>query len=240
MRRLSGVSCDNGSGTVWVLTLCALLWFSALSSVALLSVRTDRHRAVAAADLAAIAGAGAAARGAASACARAQSTAEANDARLTDCTLSSLTVTVEVAVAVRLWPRHRVSATARAGPVDTAAGQSRLPTAKAFACSFNEPLPRRSPALRPHGHRSESPCPSRSAPADWRQPPPQSPSSSAAAPSPSPTQAAALPSGRTGSRSVPRTAVRWNCPAPRSGAGTPVTKTPPPNRNVPVHRSCGT
>jgi len=83
---------DRGSGTVWVLVLCALVWFCACAAVTAASVRIDRHRAATAADLAALSGAAEAARGAEHACALARRTAAANRARLTDCALSGLTL----------------------------------------------------------------------------------------------------------------------------------------------------
>ncbi|GAA3729472.1 secretion/DNA translocation related TadE-like protein [Spinactinospora alkalitolerans] len=107
---------ETGSGTVWVLVLCALIWFCAFTSVLVASVRTDRHRAAAAADLAALAGARQAARGSERACATAVKAAEANGARLTSCEVSGLTMDVRVRVPARMWP-GTMAADARAGPL---------------------------------------------------------------------------------------------------------------------------
>ncbi len=95
---------DRGSGTVWVLTFAMLVWACVVAIVVVASVRVDRHRAAAAADLAALAGAEQAASGADRACAVARRTAHANQARLVDCTVSGLTVTVTVAVPGRIGP----------------------------------------------------------------------------------------------------------------------------------------
>ncbi|TDQ55356.1 Rv3654c family TadE-like protein [Actinorugispora endophytica] len=110
---------ERGSGTIWVLTLCTLVWFSTIAVILVVSVRTDRHRAATAADLAALAGAREAAEGRRHACGLARHTASANGARLTHCTLSGLTLDVGVDVPARLWP-GRVSARARAGPLGAA------------------------------------------------------------------------------------------------------------------------
>ncbi|WP_052745576.1 Rv3654c family TadE-like protein [Allosalinactinospora lopnorensis] len=107
---------DSGSGTVWMLTLCMLIWFSASAVVVVAGVRTDRHRAATAADLAALSGARQVLNGKETPCAEAREVAEANNARLTECEVSGLTVYTEVRVTVRTWPGE-VTARARAGPV---------------------------------------------------------------------------------------------------------------------------
>ncbi|CAM3660809.1 hypothetical protein GCM10009799_46990 [Nocardiopsis rhodophaea] len=107
---------DLGSGTVWVLTLCAVVWFSAFAAVLVASARADRHRSATAADLAALAGAEQAAQGRRRSCSVAREVARANGARLVDCRLAGLTLRVEVDVPARLWPGS-VPAEARAGPV---------------------------------------------------------------------------------------------------------------------------
>ncbi|MDA0566495.1 flp pilus-assembly TadE/G-like family protein [Streptomonospora sp. S1-112] len=107
---------ERGSGSVWVLNLCVLVWFTALAVVLVAGVRADHHRAASAADLAALAGAERAALGAASACAAARSTAEANGATLTDCDLADdLSLRVTVRTPARLV-RGTVTAHSRAGP----------------------------------------------------------------------------------------------------------------------------
>lgn len=115
-RGWSGAS-DTGSGTIWVLTLCILVWFCALTVVTVAGVRTDRHRAATAADLAALSGARQAGRGPDSPCVVAREIAGENGAHLADCVVAGRTVSVEVRVPARAWPGGEVSARARAGPV---------------------------------------------------------------------------------------------------------------------------
>lgn len=109
---------DTGSGTIWVLTLCVLIWFCALTVVTLAGIRTDRHRAATAADLAALSGARQVGSENGSPCAMAREVATKNEANLTDCVVSGLTVYTEVRVSARVWPGE-VRARARAGPVAT-------------------------------------------------------------------------------------------------------------------------
>lgn len=115
---------DAGSGTVWVLTLCMVVWF--VTGVLLLtaSLRVDRHRAATAADLAAVAAAQAV--DTPQPCAQARDVAAANRAHLRDCRVSGPTVTVTVAVEPRLWPYGQLRAQARAGPVDSAGSRLRV------------------------------------------------------------------------------------------------------------------
>jgi secretion/DNA translocation related TadE-like protein len=80
-----------------------------------------RHRAQAAADLAALAGAQHLADGTGAACSQASALAQAMRAAVTQCLVEDLDVVVTVATSVPLG-RIRVGpaqATARAGPVDT-------------------------------------------------------------------------------------------------------------------------
>jgi secretion/DNA translocation related TadE-like protein len=83
-----------------------------------------RHRAQVAADLGALAGAGHAVEGVQSACAYAAEIVTANDARLTDCTLDGLDLTVVTVIAVSpVRGIARVAhASARAGPVRSPIG----------------------------------------------------------------------------------------------------------------------
>lgn len=108
---------DGGSGTIWMLTLCALLWFTAFAVVMAAGARADRQRAATAADLTALAGARTAAEGAEHSCGTARETAEANGAHLAACTVTGLTVEVQVSLPSQVLPRQ-VTARARAGPVD--------------------------------------------------------------------------------------------------------------------------
>ncbi|MFB9800079.1 Rv3654c family TadE-like protein [Streptomonospora salina] len=110
---------DTGSATVWMLTLCFVLLSVAATVMVVAGVRADRHRAAAAADLAALAGARHLARGEEPACAAARATAEANGAELTRCRgASDLSLHVSTRVRARLWPAT-VAAHARAGPQRT-------------------------------------------------------------------------------------------------------------------------
>jgi secretion/DNA translocation related TadE-like protein len=79
-----------------------------------------RHRAQAAADLAALAAAGRVASGREAACASAGSLTAATGASVSSCTVAGLDVVVTVEVPIRLgrWGVHAVHAQARAGPAD--------------------------------------------------------------------------------------------------------------------------
>jgi secretion/DNA translocation related TadE-like protein len=77
-----------------------------------------RHRAQAAADLAALAAAGSLADGAAGACGHASSIAEAMGARVSGCTVRQLDVLVDVDLGIRFgrWTLGDARGQARAGP----------------------------------------------------------------------------------------------------------------------------
>jgi secretion/DNA translocation related TadE-like protein len=79
-----------------------------------------RHRAQAAADLAALAAAGRLASGGAAACASATSVVTSMRATLVDCRVEQLDVIigVDVRVQLRRWGVGSARAQARAGPVD--------------------------------------------------------------------------------------------------------------------------
>ncbi|WP_234786577.1 Rv3654c family TadE-like protein [Mycolicibacter sinensis] len=76
-----------------------------------------RHRAQAAADLAAVAGAARIPAGPATACAQAQRLAARMGARESQCRVDGLDLVITVAVAVPGWRIGPARATARAGPV---------------------------------------------------------------------------------------------------------------------------
>jgi secretion/DNA translocation related TadE-like protein len=78
-----------------------------------------RHRAQAAADLAALAAAAQIASGREAACASAESLTAATGATVSSCTVTELdvVVTVEVPVSLGRWGLHAARAQARAGPV---------------------------------------------------------------------------------------------------------------------------
>jgi secretion/DNA translocation related TadE-like protein len=82
------------------------------------SAVTARHRAQAAADLAALAAAGHLARGAGSACGQATAVARAMRTAVTGCAVERLdvVVTVEAPVGLGVWGGGAARAAARAGP----------------------------------------------------------------------------------------------------------------------------
>ena len=111
---------ERGSATVWVIALSAVLAVVG-TAVVLVGVATvARHRAGAAADLAALAAAGRAARGEPGPCGLAADVAKANAATLVSCTVDvDAVVDLRVSVPLRLgrlgsWTAN---ARARAGPV---------------------------------------------------------------------------------------------------------------------------
>jgi secretion/DNA translocation related TadE-like protein len=111
---------ERGSATVWVLALAGLLAALGAAVVLVGAAVVARHRATAAADLAALAGAGRAVLGGADACDAVRRIAEANDGVVDRCTVrAGAVVEVNLHVAVRLGPfgASRAVARARAGPV---------------------------------------------------------------------------------------------------------------------------
>jgi secretion/DNA translocation related TadE-like protein len=110
---------DRGGGTVLALGLSALVVLSATVGVVRGLAVLARHRAVAAADLAALAGAVAVLDGPAVACAEADRVALANGGHLSRCVVAGEVVEVQVARALPLGRLGRWTAVgrARAGPV---------------------------------------------------------------------------------------------------------------------------
>lgn len=109
---------EEGFVTVAVVALAAALALVAALVVALASVAVARHRAMSAADLAALAGARHALEGPAVACDAAREVAAAHGARVEDCDVVGLDVRVVAAVQPpgRLGELGRARAVARAGP----------------------------------------------------------------------------------------------------------------------------
>lgn len=110
---------DRGSGTVWVIALMALVWLVAVIAMTVGGARVARHRAHAAADLAALAAASHVMAGSERACAVAATVARSGHGQLTACVLRGRIADVEVVVVARapgVGP-IRVVAFARAGPV---------------------------------------------------------------------------------------------------------------------------
>lgn len=115
---------EGGSATLWVLTACGLVLSAGLVAVLLSTAVLARHRAEAAADLAALAAADSAFRGRAAACASAARVAAAAEATLVTCTMTDATAAVVVRIALRglLAGLPSVSASARAGPAPSGSG----------------------------------------------------------------------------------------------------------------------
>ncbi|MGW4638272.1 Rv3654c family TadE-like protein [Sphaerisporangium sp. NPDC004334] len=112
------VGSDRGAGTVWVVALMTLIWFTAGALMLVGVARTARHHAQSAADLSALAAARQAMASPETACRHARDLASANDASITKCRVEGAVVVVRVEVPLRLpWigDRH-ASAEARAGP----------------------------------------------------------------------------------------------------------------------------
>jgi secretion/DNA translocation related TadE-like protein len=112
---------DRGSATVWVLALSGVLLSFGAAAVLVGTAVAARHRAEAAADLAALAAAGSAVSGTADPCVAASSIASANGAVLESCTVGPGAV-VEIRVGVRVTMASLgvrwAHADARAGPVE--------------------------------------------------------------------------------------------------------------------------
>src|SRR3954471_18401909 len=103
---------ERGSATVWVLALSGVLACVGLAVVLVGAAVVARHRASAAADLAALAAAGRAVTGEPDACAVAARVAEGNSASLAACVVEgSGIVQVRVTVPVRLGPLGMQAAT---------------------------------------------------------------------------------------------------------------------------------
>jgi secretion/DNA translocation related TadE-like protein len=130
---------ERGSASLWALALAMVAWISTVAAVLVGVAVTARHRASAAADLAALAAAAAETRATvsgamlsgtepagaevggdtASACAAAVAIAVANDATLVECRVTGSVVEVTAAVRVPGLAHlalGSVSASARAGP----------------------------------------------------------------------------------------------------------------------------
>lgn len=112
---------DRGSGTLLMLALIGLIWSVAVMAMQVGGVRAARHRAYAAADLAALAASAHALDGARSACRSASAIARSAGARLRRCALDGRVSDVVVTSDARnLLPLGHLTATARAraGPED--------------------------------------------------------------------------------------------------------------------------
>jgi secretion/DNA translocation related TadE-like protein len=117
---LANQESDRGSATVVAVAMMALLMSITLGIMVFGTAVMARHRAQAAADLAALAAAGRLASGSAAACASATSVVTSMRATLLDCRVEQLDVIIGVDVRVQLhrWGVGSARAQARAGPVD--------------------------------------------------------------------------------------------------------------------------
>lgn len=112
---------DRGSGTVWMVALIGAVWAVATMAMMVGGARVARHRAHAAADLAALAAAAHVAEGDVRACGLAAQIARDSGGRLRRCTFRGRIV--DVVVSSRVGGSARTgrlvaTARARAGPVD--------------------------------------------------------------------------------------------------------------------------
>ena len=113
---------DGGSAVVWVLGIGMVFVLIAVVMATAGAAAVARHRAQAAADLAALAGALRASEGAPTACQRAADVSAQNGARLIECRLDGLDVVVAVEVAPALLSGVGAArGAARAGPIRAAA-----------------------------------------------------------------------------------------------------------------------
>ena len=135
LRAARGRGADRGSGTILVVSLMGVIWLVAVTLMTAGGVRAARHRAHAAADMAALAAAERALGGQPDACRSAAKVARDMGVQLTRCVLSdgpstSGTEVRQIAdVSVTMTLRRlslvgilRIPARARAGPVADAAG----------------------------------------------------------------------------------------------------------------------
>lgn len=111
---------ERGSASLLAVTMIAVLLAITVGACYVGSAMIARHRAQAAADLAALAAAAGLAAGADEACAQATAVADAMRAVLAGCVVDGLdvVVTVDVRVALAVAGADSAQASARAGPVD--------------------------------------------------------------------------------------------------------------------------
>ncbi len=120
---------DAGVATVWAAVGVVVLLGLMTAGLDLGAAVAARHRAAAAADLAALAAAGNAVHGAEVACGRARHVAVRMDGAVTLCTVAGWEAFVEVTVSpsLRLLGLGQARARARAGPVDADPTPAELP-----------------------------------------------------------------------------------------------------------------
>ena len=110
---------DRGSVTIWAITLTGLIWFGASAAALYGSAVVGRHRAEAAADLAALAAAEHVVDGSEAACAAGARIATVNGGSLRGCHIvgDDVEVTVSRQVGLGGLGAFPAVARARAGPV---------------------------------------------------------------------------------------------------------------------------
>ncbi|MET0456072.1 MAG: Rv3654c family TadE-like protein [Mycobacterium sp.] len=111
---------ERGSASIVAAAMLTVLVMMTAVGAAVGSALVARHRAQAAADLAALAAAGSVAAGRQTACDSASSVAEAMKATVAECTLEDLDVVVAVDVPISLgrWGIQVARGAARAGPAE--------------------------------------------------------------------------------------------------------------------------
>lgn len=110
---------DTGTATVLAAVLIAALVSVSYGGVLIGTAVLARHRAQAAADLAALGAAGRLLLGPAAACGQAHQLAAAMGAALVGCEVVGLDVVVTMSVRIGGWPGGEARAAARAGPAAT-------------------------------------------------------------------------------------------------------------------------
>lgn len=113
---------DAGAATVFTAFAVAVLVAAVLGGLSLASAVAARHRAQAAADLAALAAAQLLPAGKSAACRQAEALATSMGARLDDCTVERLDVLVSVTVGLAQTRGLTAGAVARAGPAPLRSG----------------------------------------------------------------------------------------------------------------------
>jgi secretion/DNA translocation related TadE-like protein len=113
---------DRGAASIFLLAVGLVLIGVALTAVTAGAARVARHQAGAAADLGALAGGPHIIEGEAAACAAASRYVHANHARMIECVVDGLDITVRAEVRLVIYPAS-ASATSRAGPVTAVPGE---------------------------------------------------------------------------------------------------------------------
>ncbi|MFC5749174.1 Rv3654c family TadE-like protein [Actinomadura rugatobispora] len=113
------LSDDRGAGVVWVVACMALVWVVGVAAMTVGAARVTRHRADAAADLAALGAAARAPEGTEVACKAAAEAVRKSGGRLSACSVRDRVAEVSVAMVLRGPVRGLdVVSRARAGPVE--------------------------------------------------------------------------------------------------------------------------